>query len=490
MSATAAPSRSRWMALAVLCAGMLMVILDGSIVTVALPSIQRDLGFSPVNLTWTINAYMISFGGALLFAGRLGDLAGRRRVFLGGLVLFVAASLLCGFAVDQPMLIAARFLQGLGGAAASGVSLGMIVMLFPEPRERGTAIGAFAFTGAAGASVGQVLGGVLTDGLSWHWIFFINAPIGALAVALALRFIAADRGLGLRTGADLPGALLVTAGLMLTVYTIVETDRYGWLSAHTIGLAVVALALLGGFVARQAKTARPLLPLRVFRSAAVSGANIVQVLAVSAMFGFQIMISLYLQQVQGYDAWGNGIAMLPAALMIALVALLLSARLNARFGEYRVLLAGLVLLTVAIALLVRAPVHAVYVRDILPTMLLVGGFGLATSALTALGMSGARSDDAGVVSGLFNTAQQVGGALGVAVLSTLAAARTATLSAEGTPHPAALTSGFHLAFTVGAVLLTVALTVAAAVLRPHHDPRPSPHTNPPTTTDQPAEVTA
>jgi EmrB/QacA subfamily drug resistance transporter len=468
---------------------MLMVILDGSVVTVALPSIQHDLGFSPGGLTWTINAYMIGFAGTLLFAGRLGDLIGRRRVFLGGLALFVAASMLCGLADGQAMLIAARFVQGLGGAATSAVSLGMIIMLFPEPRERGTAIGAFSFTGAAGAALGQVLGGVLTDALNWHWIFFVNAPIGVAALVLAVRFIAADRGLGLRTGADLPGAVLVTAGLMLAVYTIVETSRYGWVSVHTIGLAVVALALLGGFVVRQATAAAPLLPLRVLRSRAVSGANVVQVLTVSAMLGFQVTISLYLQQVRGYDAWGNGIALLPAALTIGTVALLLSARLNARFGEYRVLLTGLVLLVAGMALLARVPVHAVYLRDVLPTMLLVGGFGLVLSALTALGMSGAGADDAGAVSGLFNTTQQIGGAFGVAVLSTLAAGRATGLTADGAARATALTSGFHLAFGTGAGLLVTALVVAAVVLRPRAAARPYGTAPAPAPAAQAAEAT-
>lgn len=443
-----------------------MVILDGSIVTVAMPAIQRDLGFSPAGLTWTMNAYMVAFAGFLLLAGRLGDLVGRRRVFVGGLALFATASLLCGLATGQPMLIAARFLQGIGGAAASGVSLGMIVLLFPEPRERGAAIGAFAFTGAAGASLGQVAGGLLTDALSWHWIFLINVPIAAAAIVLSLRVLTTERGLGLRSGADAVGAVLVTAGLMATVYTIVETGRYGWLSAHTAWSAAGSAALLAGFVIRQATAARPLLPLRVFGSRAVSGANLVQVLTVFALFGFQVLITLYLQQVRGWDAGTTGLALLPAAVTIAVVSLGLSARLNARFGEWRMLLTGLALLVVGIGLLVRLPVHADYVRDVLPTLLLGGGFGLATSALTALGMSGARTDDAGVVSGLFNTTQQLGGALGVAVLTTLAAGHAQALTALGTGAGEAATGGFRLAFAVGAGALAVGFVITAVVLRP------------------------
>jgi EmrB/QacA subfamily drug resistance transporter len=444
---------------------MLMVVLDASIVTVALPVIQDRLGFSAAGLTWVLNAYLIAFGGLLLLAGRLGDLAGRKRTFIGGLSLFTAASLLCGAATSQQMLIAARFLQGVGGAAASAVGLGMIVTLFPGPRERGTAIGALSFVGAAGASLGQVLGGVLTQALGWHWIFFINLPIGAAAIALATRVLAADRGSGLRAGADAPGAILVTAGLMLTVVAIIGTGRYGWGSARTIGLAAAAAAALAGFIARQAKVASPLLPLRMFHSRNVTGANVIQVLSVSAMFGFQILIALYLEHVLGYGPAATGLAMLPAAVLIGAVSLGLSARLNARFGERRMLLTGLALLAAALGLLIRLPVAGSYLLYLLPTMLLVSGAGLALPAMTGLGMSSAGPADAGVASGLFNTTQQVGGALGVAVLSTLAAARTRDLAASGQSAAQALTGGYHLAFGVGMGLLTVAFVLAATVLR-------------------------
>ncbi|MFI2607190.1 DHA2 family efflux MFS transporter permease subunit [Kitasatospora sp. NPDC018619] len=465
-TASAAPARSRTLALAVLCAGMLMIILDGSIVTVALPAIQRDLHFSPADLTWTVNAYLIAFGGLLLLAGRLGDLIGRKRVFVAGLALFTAASLLCAGATGQQALIAARFLQGVGGAMASAVSLGMIVTLFPEPAERGRAIGAFSFVGAAGASVGQVLGGVLTQALDWHWIFLINLPLGLAAVVLALRVLESDRGPGLRAGADVLGAVLVTAALMLGIYAIVGTGGHGWASARTLGLGALSLALLAGFLLRQARAAHPLLPLRMFRSRNVSGANAVQVLMVSALFSFQVLVALYLQDVRGYGPAATGLAMLPAALAIGTVSLALSARLNARFGERPVLLAGLALLVGALALLARLPADAHYAVDLLPTMLLAAGFGLAISALTALGMSGAGPKDAGTASGLFNTTQQVGGALGVAVLTTLANGRAGALRAAGQPAAEALTGGFRLAFAVGAGLLTAALLLAAAVLRP------------------------
>lgn len=466
--------RSRRTALAVLCAGLLMIILDGSIVTVALPSIRRDLGFSASDLTWVVDAYMIAFGGLLLLAGRIGDLVGRRRMFVAGLAVFTAASMACGFAVNPELLIAARFLQGVGGAMVSSVSLGMVATLFPEPAERAKAFGAFGFVGAGGASLGQVLGGVLTQGLSWHWIFFVNLPIGLLTIVAALRVLAADSGPGLRAGVDVLGALLVTSGLMLGVYTIVSAGASGWASVHTASFGGASAVLLAGFVVRQATAAEPLLPLRMFGSRTVSGANLVQALMVAALFGFQVLIALYLQNVQHYSAARTGLAMLPAALTIAAVSLFAAARALNRFGERRVLLGGLGLLVVGLALLTRLPVGPVdYVTDLLPTMLAAGGFGLAITALTSLGMSGARPDDAGLASGLFNTTQQVGAAVGVAVLSTLAASRSSTLASAGTGQAAALTGGFHLAFGTGAALLLTALLVAATVLRIPPAPAPS-----------------
>ncbi|MER5759111.1 MFS transporter [Streptomyces sp. NPDC002082] len=469
-AAPAAPAvprglRSRWTALGVLSTGVLMTVLDGSIVTVAMPAIQKDLGFTPAGLSWVVNAYLIAFGSLLLLAGRLGDLIGRKRMFLAGTGVFTGASLLAGFAGSPEVLIAARFLQGLGSAVAAAVSLGILITLFTEPRERAKAIAVFSFTGAAGASLGQVLGGVLTDALDWHWIFFINLPIGLAALALALPALPADRGLGLRAGADVIGALLVTAGLMLGIFTVVEVERYGWVSAHTLGLGTLSVALLAGFTARQARTRTPLVPLRIFRSRTVVGANLVQMLMVAALFSFQVLVALYLQNVLGYGAAETGLAMLPAAVVIGGVSLFASAPLNARFGERAVLLAGLALLVAALGLLTRLPVRADYVTDLLPVMLLAAGFGLALPALTALGMSGADEQDAGLASGLFNTTQQIGMALGVAVLSTLAAARTDSALATGLDRATALTSGYHLAFGIGAGLMLAALAVAATLLR-------------------------
>ncbi|MFJ3586095.1 DHA2 family efflux MFS transporter permease subunit [Streptomyces sp. NPDC090127] len=475
MPATASPaapsgspsgSRSRSLALGVLATGMLMTILDGSIVTVAMPAIQSDLGFTPVGLSWVVNAYLIAFGSLLLLAGRLGDLIGRRRMFLAGTAVFTAASLLAGVATSPGILIAARFLQGVGSAMASAVSLGILVTLFTEPRERARAIAVFSFTGAAGASIGQVLGGVLTDALTWNWIFFINLPIGAATLLVALRALPADRAGRAGGGSvDLLGAPLVTAGLMTGIYAVVKIEEYGASSAHTLGLGALSLALLAGFVLRQARAAHPLMPLRIFRSRSVSGANLVQMLMVAALFSFQILVALHLQKVLGYGAAETGLAMLPAALVIGAVSLGVSARLNARFGERAVLLTGLALLVVMLGLLTRVPVHASYVTDLLPVMLLAAGFGLALPALTSLGMSGAKESDAGLASGLFNTTQQIGMALGIAVLSTLAAARTTSLTEAGRPAAEALTSGHHLAFGVGAGLLVAAFAVALTVLR-------------------------
>ncbi|MFB4317404.1 MFS transporter [Actinomadura sp. 21ATH] len=466
------PARSRRLALGVLATGTLMVILDGSIVTVAMPAIQQDLGFSPAGLSWVVNAYLIAFGSLLLLAGRLGDLLGRKRMFVAGTAVFTLASLLAGAATDPAVLVAARFLQGLGSAMSSAVGLGILVTLFTEARERARAIAIFSFTGAAGASIGQVLGGVLTDLLNWHWIFFINLPIGLVLVAVALPALPSDRGLGLSAGADVAGAGLVTAGLMLGIYTMVKVEEHGWTSVRTLGLGAVAIALLAAFFARQATARVPLMPLRILRSRAVAGANLVQMLMVAALFSFQIIVALYMQKVLGYGALETGLAMLPAAVVIGAVSLGVSTRLIGRFGERTVLLTGIVLLTVLLGLLARIPEDADYATRLLPLMFLAAGFGLALPALTSLGMSGARDDDAGLASGVFNTTQQVGMALGVALLSTLAASRTAGLLDEGRTEAAALTGGYNLAFGVGAGLLAAAFVIALLVVRRPATPAP------------------
>ncbi|RKN41825.1 MFS transporter [Streptomyces hoynatensis] len=457
--------RSRALALAVIATGTLMVILDGSIVTVAMPAIQEDLHFSPAGLSWVVNAYLLAFGSLLLLAGRLGDLIGRKRVFLAGTALFTAASLLAGVAGSPAMLLAARFLQGVGSALASAVSLGILVTLFPEPAKRARAIAVFSFTGSAGATLGQVLGGVLTDVLDWHWIFFINLPIGLVSLVLAHPVLPADRGLGLRAGADVTGAALVTAGLTLGTYVLVKAQDNGWTSGATLGLGALALLLLAAFLLRQASARTPLMPLRIFASRGVVGANLVQVLMVAAMFAFQIILALYLQNVRGYGALDTGLAMLPAAFAIGLLSLGVATRLTARFGERAVLLAGLALLTGLLALLARVRVDSGYAGYLLPVLLLAGGFGLALPALTGLGMSQARGDTAGLASGLFNTSRQIGMAVGLAVLSTLAASRTDSALAGGAPRAEALTEGYRLAFAVGAWLMAAAILAALLVLR-------------------------
>ncbi|GAA1663448.1 MFS transporter [Nonomuraea maheshkhaliensis] len=456
---------SRWTALGVLSATGLMTVLDGSIVTVALPTIQRDLGFTPAGLSWMVNAYLIAFGGLLLLSGRLGDLIGRRKLFMAGNVIFTAASLLAGVAGGPGMLITARFLQGVGSAMASAVVLGILVTLFTEPRERAKAIAIFSSTGAAGASLGQVLGGVLTDAFDWPWIFFINVPIGVLTIALAVRALPADRGIGLSAGADVTGAVLITSGLMLGIYTVIKVEEYGWLAVHTLGLGAVSLALIAAFVLRQATARTPLMPLRVLRSRNVVGANVAQMLSLSGMFAFQVLFVLFIQQVLGYGALESGLAMLPAAVGIGTISLFASARLSARFGVKVVLLGGLAMLTAAMLLLTRIPTDAGYLTHLLPVMLLIWGGGLVLPALATLGMSGARESDAGLASGLFNTTQQVGMAIGVAVLSTMAAGRTEGLLAAGQDRASALAGGFQLAFGISAGVLLTAFVVAAVVLR-------------------------
>jgi EmrB/QacA subfamily drug resistance transporter len=472
--APGAGERSRWIALVVLCAGMLMIILDQTIVNVALPSIQSDLGFSQSGLAWVVNAYLIAFGGLLLLAGRLGDLIGRRRVFLGGLTLFTLASLLCGAAQSQDVLVAARFVQGVGGAFTSAVILGMIVTLFPRPDEQAKAIGVFSFVAAAGGSIGLLAGGVLTEALSWHWIFFVNVPIGIVTGVLARRLLAHEDGIGLDRGADVPGALLIVGALMLAVYTIVQVPENGWGSAETLGLGAVAVALLAGFVAREATAAQPLVPLRIFRARNATTANLVQMLLVGGMLGVFFLGALYLQRVLGYGALDVGLAFLPVALGIATLSLGVSARLILRFGGRATLVPGLVLAGLGLLLFSRVPVDATYVRDLLPAMVLLGiGVGLAFPALTSLAMSGATPSESGLASGLFQTTQQVGAALGLAVLATLSTTRTESLRAAGDSASSALTSGYHLAFTIAVALVVGALALAVTLLRPETAPVPA-----------------
>ncbi|MGH3585341.1 MAG: MFS transporter [Pseudonocardia sp.] len=452
---------SRWLALAVLCGGMLMIILDGAIVSVALPALQADLGFTPAGLAWTVNAYLVPLGGLLLLAGRLGDLYGRRRMLLAGLTLFVLASLLCGLATSAAMLVIARFVQGVAAAMASAVVLGMIVALFPEQGGRARAMGVYAFVGAAGASLGTLLGGVLTQTVGWRWIFLVNIPIGVAAVALALWVVEPDRPADRAGRPDVLGGLLVTAGLVLLVLAIVDSST----TAVRLGLAVIAVVLLAVFVARQRRAAEPLVRLGIFASRAVSGGNVVQLLTVAGMMGFQFAAALYLQESLGYTPAQTGFAMLPIPVTIAVISLMLSGRLIARAGARPVLLVGEVLLVAGLLLLVR-PVTGSYVVDVLPSMLVLGvGAGLMLPAVTTVMMSDATPSEAGLASGLANTSQQVGAALGVATLAALAAARTDALVAGGSAPEMALSSGYRLAFAASAILVAVGTVLAWAVLR-------------------------
>ena len=459
--------RRRWTALVVLCAGMLMIVLDQTIVNVALPSIQDDLGFSQSNLAWVVNAYLIPFGGLLLLAGRFGDLISRKGVFLAGLGVFTFASLLCGLAQSQEMLIGARFLQGAGGALSSAVILGMIVTMFPEPGEQAKAIGVYSFVASAGASVGLLLGGGLTEAINWHWIFFVNIPIGVGTAVLATRLIDRDRGIGFGEGADILGAVLVTSSLMLGVYTIVEAAEAGWGSGQTLVLGAISAALLTAFLVRQARAASPLIPLRIFRNRNVSGANVIQALMVAGLFGMFFLGSLYMERVLGYGPIEIGLAFLPVATLIGILSLGFSARLITRFGARATLIPGLALIIPALLWFARTPVDASYAVDLLPSMILLGiGAGLSFPSLMTLAMSSATQSDSGLASGLVNTSLQVGGALGLAVLATLSTTRTENGLTAGDSQAVALTDGYTVAFLIGAGMLVVALAVAIGVLRP------------------------
>ncbi|MFE2065142.1 MFS transporter [Streptomyces sp. NPDC059467] len=468
-SPTRTPHRtySRWASLVVLCAGALMTILDGTIVTVAMPAMQTDLGFSGAGLAWVVNAYLIPFGGLLLLAGRLGDLLGRKRMFTAGIAVFTVASVLCGLATGRGLLVAARALQGVGGAMASAVVLGMLVALFPEPREQARAIAVFSAVGAGGATLGTFLGGALTQALSWHWIFLINLPIGVVAWLAAIRVLSPEPGAGLRDGADYPGAALVTGALMLTVYVIVGSGDRG--RTATLLPAALAVALFVAFAVRQTRTERPLLRPRLFRSRLLTGANAVQILMVATMYGFQFIGALYIQRVLGFGELATGLAFLPAPVVIGVLMMTLSARTVGRFGAYPVLLTGLMLIAGGMALLSRARADGSYASDVLPPMLLLAaGFAAAMPPLTGLAMSGAPEEDAGLASGLFNTTQVVGGSLGLAALSTLAASRTGTLLARGAELVPATAEGYRLAFRVATGIAVAALVLAGAMLRPRN----------------------
>uniref|UniRef100_UPI00215D6256 MFS transporter n=1 Tax=Streptomyces phytophilus TaxID=722715 RepID=UPI00215D6256 len=459
-------SRARWFAFAVLCSMQLMIVIDISIVTVALRSIQSDLGFDTARLAWVTNAYTVGFGGFLLLSGRLGDLIGRKRLFVSGVVVFTVASALCGLATGQTMLIAMRFLQGAGAAMAYAVVMGIVFMIFrDDPRQLGKAMGAIGFAAAAGATIGILISGLITSGTSWHWVFYVNVPIGAAAIVLAVRLIPADSGPGLGEGVDLPGAALVTSGMMLGVYTIATVEENGWVSAHTLGFGGTAVALLAGFLGRQATAKVPLLPLSIFRSRNLSGANMIHLLLVAATVSFNILIALYLQQVADYSPLRTSLAFVPLATIAAVASLGLSSRLNELFGARRVLIASLAGVVVGLVLAARIPADLTYAVDLLPVLLILGASGgLAMPAVMMLSMAVASPKDAGLASGLSGTSGMVGDSLGIASLTAVAAAHATNAAADGSSPDAALTAGFRLAFGIGAGLVALAAVVGLLVL--------------------------
>lgn len=465
---------SPWVALYVLCAGMLMIVLDATVVNVALPSIKEDLGFSQQNLAWVINAYMITFGGLLLLSGRLGDLLGRKLMFLSGLTVFTIASLLCGVARSQEMIVGARLLQGVGGALASAVILGMIFLMFATPGDRAKAIGVFGFVASAGGSIGLILGGLITESISWHWIFMINVPIGIGVGIAAHRLLVRDPGIGIDKGMDLPGALLITSALMLGVYTIVKPAAdNGWGASTTLLFASGTLALLIGFIIRESVAKTPLIPLDIFRSRNVSGANTVQALLVAGMFGMFFMGALYFEQVLNYNPLQIGLAYLPATLIMGTISLKFSEPLIMRFGPKKILVPATATVALGLLYFSRAPVDGNYWTDIFPAMVIMGiGIGPSFPALMTLAMSASTAENAGLASGLINTSAQVGGALGLAVLATLSATRTDDLLADGADPVNALVDGFQLAYVIGAGFLVLALIVASVVVKGGTAPAP------------------
>jgi EmrB/QacA subfamily drug resistance transporter len=458
--------RTRWVALILLCMGSLMIVLDTTIVNVALPSIREDLGFSQTSLAWVVNAYMLTFGGFLLLGGRLGDHFGHRRLFIGGITLFTLASLACGTAGTQGFLVAARAVQGFGGAIVSAVALSLIVSLFVEPAERAKAMGVFGFVAAGGGTLGVLLGGVLTDVLDWHWIFLVNVPIGVAVGIASMRVLPAGARAAAGERLDVAGAVVVTSGLILAVYAIINGNHAGWLSAQTLGLLAAAAVLIAGFLVLESRVRAPLVPLALFRLRNLATANVVGVLWAAAMFAWFFLSALYLQLVLGYSPLQVGLAFLPANLIMATLSLGLSAKLVMRFGIKLPLASGLGLAAIGLALLARAPVGGHYTLDVLPSMMLLGfGAGTALNPVLLAAMGDVEQSEAGLASGVVNTSFMMGGALGLAVLASVAASRTSHLVASGHSQADALVGGYHVAFLIGAAFAAVAAILSAQLLR-------------------------
>jgi EmrB/QacA subfamily drug resistance transporter len=455
----------RWLALIVLCLGDLMIVLDATIVNVALPSIRNDLGFSEASLAWVVNAYLLTFGGFLLLGGRLGDLFGQRRLFLLGITLFTIASLACGLANSQELLVAARAVQGLGGAIVAAVALSLTMILFTETGERAKAMGVFGFVTSAGGTIGVLAGGFLTDAFDWHWIFLVNLPIGVAVYALCVALLPADRASGAKRQVDVGGAVTVTAALMFAVYGIVNGNEVGWSSVQTLGTLAAAAVLLAAFLVIESRVPAPLMPLGLFRLRNVATANVVGVLMAGAMFAWFFLSALYLQLILGYSPLEVGLAFLPATLIMGAFSLGLSAKLVMRFGIRAPLVTGMLLFTVGIALFARAPVDGSFVVDVLPSMIFLGfGGGMSFNPLLLAAMSDVAPTEAGLASGVVNTAFMMGGALGLAVLASLAAARTDTLVAAGDGEIVALNGGYHAAFLAGAVFAIAGALIGALFL--------------------------
>jgi len=451
----------------VVCFGQLMIVLDMTIVNVALPTVQRDLGFSQANLTWVVNAYSVAFGSFLLVAGRAGDLIGRKKVFLAGVALFTAASVLAGFSQGAAGLVVGRFLQGLGGSLAAGVIMAIIIREFTQPAARAQALSVFTFVIAGGGSIGLLAGGAITQWLNWHWIFFINVPIGIATFALGVWLIGENPGLGLRHGVDVLGAILITAALMLGVYAIVTADQFGWISAHTIGLGSLSSALLVGFVGLESRLRNPIMPLQILRIRTLSGASAARALLATGIFTTFFTGALYLQHVRGFSSFETGLAFLPMTLAIGVLSAGVTARLVVRFGPVQVLIAGMVVIITALGLLAAADDHATYLPWLFVAYLMLGiGAGSSFMPLLTISMSEVPAADTGIATGFSNLVMQVSAAVGLAAMGTISADHSRALAAAGDSVPAALTGGFQLAFVLAASSVAAGLVIVLAVLRP------------------------
>ena len=466
LAAKLTTDRRRWLALVVVCLAQGMNVLDATIVNVALPKIQQDLHFTQASLAWVVDAYLITFGSFLLMAGRLGDLIGRKRVFLAGIALFTVSSALCGISQDQTMLIAARFVQGLGGAVSSSVIVAIIVTEFPRPGERATAMSAFTFVAVGGGSIGLLAGGAITQSIDWHWIFFINVPIGVIALLLGVALIDRDEGIGIRNGVDVVGSMLITVALMLIVYAIVKATDYGWGSAHTLGVGGAGITLMGAFLLLESRLRNPIMPLRILRVRTLIGSSAIRSLMASGMFAAFFIGALYLEHVLGYSALGTGVAFLPMTITVGCLSLGVTARIVRRFGARRPVVPGLLTMVAGLLLLAQQGPHSSYFPGLFLAFVFLGiGAGSAFMPLLTIAMSEVPPRDAGLASGIVNVSMQIGAAIGLAALASLATERTRALAAAGHPATSALIGGYHLAFIAGAACIAVAALITPFALR-------------------------